>query len=262
MWLLRLAWLLLLSPLYASDGFPYELSICAIFRDEAPYLKEWLEFHKLIGVERFYLFNNGSTDDYLTVLQAYIDQNEVELIDWPSPAGEDWTPYQESAYQLCLEATQGITKWLAFLDIDEFIVPLRDNSLIEFLREHEEHAIVIAYWRIFGTSYLAEIPPNTLLTECLTRTHPPLSQGELCFGKPIAKPHLVNYINIHSGHSNSRSTYYCHPGYAHNWNRGKVTATAPELRINHYWTRDEKFLFSTKQERRERYEGKPWSPEK
>ena len=170
-------------------------------------------------------------------------------------------PLTESPYQLCLEATQGITKWLAFLDIDEFIVPLRDNSLIEFLREHEEHAIVIAYWRIFGTSYLAEIPPNTLLTEYLTRTHPPLSQGELCFGKPIAKPHLVNYINIHSGHSNSRSTYYCHPGYAHNWNRGKVTATA-QIRNNHGSTRDEKFLFSTKQERRERYEGKPWSPRK
>ncbi len=92
MWLLRLAWLLLLSPLYASDGFPYELSICAIFRDEAPYLKEWLELHKLIGVERFYLFNNGSTDDYLTVLQAYIDQNEVEPIDWPSPRGRGLDP--------------------------------------------------------------------------------------------------------------------------------------------------------------------------
>jgi hypothetical protein len=25
------------------------LSICAIFKDEAPYLPEWIEFHRLVG---------------------------------------------------------------------------------------------------------------------------------------------------------------------------------------------------------------------
>jgi hypothetical protein len=35
------------------------LSICAIFRHEAPYLREWIEFHKLIGAERFFLYDNG-----------------------------------------------------------------------------------------------------------------------------------------------------------------------------------------------------------
>ena len=38
------------------------LAIAAIFRDEAPYLKEWIEFHRAVGVERFYLFDNLSTD--------------------------------------------------------------------------------------------------------------------------------------------------------------------------------------------------------
>lgn len=30
------------------------LAVCAIFRDEAPYLAEWIEFHRLVGVEHFY----------------------------------------------------------------------------------------------------------------------------------------------------------------------------------------------------------------
>jgi len=38
------------------------LSICAIFKDEAPYLPEWIEFHRLVGVERFFLYDNGSGD--------------------------------------------------------------------------------------------------------------------------------------------------------------------------------------------------------
>ena len=33
------------------------LSICAVYRDEGPYLREWIEFHRLVGVERFYLYD-------------------------------------------------------------------------------------------------------------------------------------------------------------------------------------------------------------
>ncbi len=41
-----------------------KISIISLFRDEAPYLKEWIEFHRLIGVDQFHLVNNNSTDNY------------------------------------------------------------------------------------------------------------------------------------------------------------------------------------------------------
>lgn len=50
------------------------LSICAIFRNEADYLKEWIEFHRLVGVEHFFLYNNFSEDAYLSILGDYIGQ--------------------------------------------------------------------------------------------------------------------------------------------------------------------------------------------
>ena len=37
---------------------PHYLAICAIYRDEAPYLREWIEFHRLVGVEHFFLYDN------------------------------------------------------------------------------------------------------------------------------------------------------------------------------------------------------------
>ena len=52
-----------------SKRTPY-LSICAIYRDEAFYLREWLEFHRLVGVERFFLYHNLSIDDHLSVLDV------------------------------------------------------------------------------------------------------------------------------------------------------------------------------------------------
>ena len=35
--------------------FLYDLAVVAIFKDEARYLKEWLDYHLLAGVEHFYL---------------------------------------------------------------------------------------------------------------------------------------------------------------------------------------------------------------
>ena len=49
---------------------PY-LAACTIYRDAASYLAEWIEFHRLLGVERFFLYDNGSTDDHREVLAPY-----------------------------------------------------------------------------------------------------------------------------------------------------------------------------------------------
>ena len=43
----------------------YHVAVCAIFKNEALYLREWLEFNHLVGIEHFFLYNNFSDDDYL-----------------------------------------------------------------------------------------------------------------------------------------------------------------------------------------------------
>lgn len=40
-------------------------------KNEKPYLKEWLEYHLLQGVEHFYLCDNGSTDGTDAYLEPY-----------------------------------------------------------------------------------------------------------------------------------------------------------------------------------------------
>lgn len=57
----------------------YYLALTAIFRDEAPYLKEWIEFYRTIGVEHFYLHNHLSQDNFAEVLKPYIDDGIVTL---------------------------------------------------------------------------------------------------------------------------------------------------------------------------------------
>ncbi len=47
----------------------YSITICGIFKNEASYLKEWIEYHEMIGIEHFYLYNNNSDDNYRDILQ-------------------------------------------------------------------------------------------------------------------------------------------------------------------------------------------------
>ncbi len=58
-------------------------AVCAIFKNESVFLKEWLEYHLLIGVEHFYLYNNFSEDNYQDILAPYIEKGQVTLTEWP-----------------------------------------------------------------------------------------------------------------------------------------------------------------------------------
>ncbi len=137
----------------------YEVSICAIFKDEAPYLKEWIEFHLIVGIEHFYLYNNNSTDNYMDILRPYIDNGVVTLKDWNIPQG------QMQAYKDFADTYSGETRWVGFIDIDEYVVPNKADSVYDFLKQFNNRPSVLIYWKIFGTSGRKTRDINGLVTE-------------------------------------------------------------------------------------------------
>lgn len=47
-------------------------SICAIFKNEGTYLREWIEYHLMIGFDHIFLYNNFSTDNYVDIIRPSI----------------------------------------------------------------------------------------------------------------------------------------------------------------------------------------------
>lgn len=138
----------------------YDVSLCAIFKNEAPYLKEWIEFHRIVGIDKFYLYNNFSSDNYIEVLQPYIESGIVDLIEWPIKQG------QMKAYDDCFKKHREDTKWIGFLDLDEFVVPNKVDKVYDFLKKFEnKRPSVIIYWKVFGTSGLINRDKKGLVTE-------------------------------------------------------------------------------------------------
>lgn len=244
----KLFCLILILFTFPLTAYKYDLSICMIFQDEAPYLKEWIEFHRLVGVEHFYLYNNLSNDNYKEVLQPYIDKHIVELIDWPHPSNnvQEWDSIQIAAYNDGFKRAKWKTKWLAILDCDEFLFPTQSNDLRKFLESYEEIpgiGGICVNWVVFGTSGVGKIPSNQLLIETLIYS---AGSGSPYF-KSVFRPKRVSHV--------------CSPHYVV-YKEGYVHCTpsnnpvippfidVEKIRINHYWSRDEWFLNNVKIPRR------------
>lgn len=224
-----------------------------MFKDEAPYFKEWIEYHKLMGVEHFYLLNNDSTDNYLKVLKPYIKKGEVTVVDWSGGKGEWVDRVQMPGLLSGIEHFVGISKWVALIDIDEFIVPVEKSNLISFLEDYEDYAAVIINWQVYGTSGVKDVPKHKLMVETLTYRAPVNYEWNM-WPKSIVRPERIDtkkyqYLRPH--------VWEALPGYTmvtpnkQEFILGQ-TFEVDKIRINHYWLRTDNYLYNEKIPKKER----------
>eukprot|EP01094_Clydonella_sp_ATCC50884_P007900 TRINITY_DN1715_c0_g1_i6.p2 TRINITY_DN1715_c0_g1~~TRINITY_DN1715_c0_g1_i6.p2 ORF type:complete len:504 (-),score=211.74 TRINITY_DN1715_c0_g1_i6:455-1831(-) len=119
----------------AFSAQKYNVAVCCIFRDEGPYLREWLEYHLMLGVEHFYLWQHNSSpaDPWERVLAPYEAAGVVTL----HHARNDTR--QGDATHECTRRYAGQHAWLGFFDIDEFVVLKRHETIGELLEEYEQY---------------------------------------------------------------------------------------------------------------------------
>jgi hypothetical protein len=260
---------LLASPLFADDQAQikeenalsstpltkkYNLSVCAIFKNEAAYIKEWLEYNMLIGVEHFYLYNNGSTDDSLIVLDPYIKAGIVTLIDWPDrndPSIPEDAPYKWVVYtqlpaydHACRVSAIAETKWLALIDVDEYILPMQTQTFTEILAKCDAFPGVALIWHTYGTSGVAQIPEKTLLIETLHMACHPDHAFSNKIVKSIVKPELFEGFSWppHTCNYKDHQIYFIF--------------SKDEARINHYINRTTEYVSQIKIKNKEHMENR------
>jgi hypothetical protein len=143
-----------------STDNKYYFSICAIFKDEGLSLKEWIEYHKIVGVDHIYLYNNFSSDNYLEILQSYVEDGYITLTEWPVVR-----PAQAKAYNHFYNNFWNETKWVAFIDLDEYLCPKRVDDVKTWFRLYENFPSMVIYWKQFGSSGRIDHDNSKLITE-------------------------------------------------------------------------------------------------
>jgi hypothetical protein len=227
----------------------YELGIVTMFRNEANYLKEWVEYHHMLGVDHFLLYNDRSDDHWTEVLEPYINSNLVEVIEWPfaNEAIGLFPTWQTMAYQDGLKRSKGNTKWLAFIDVDEFILPKKNATILECLNQFFSTADgVFVCWRNFGTNGVYIYPGVPILLQLTAASSPFHSIN--ASGKSIVKVDEVVIDHVWSPHQlvlRQGAQYYNGSGlplYFKGWDlQVDPRHTSDHIQINHYALRDENF---------------------
>lgn len=218
-----------------NKHFPYEIAMVCISKNEGPYVKEWIEYHKMIGFSKFYFYDNESEDDTVDVLKPYIVEG---LVEYTLIKGKG---KQLEAYNDAIAKHKDECRWMAFLDMDEYLKPMQNpfepiyelvNRLVE--KVGNGAAGIGVNWAMFGSSHL-EKKPEGLITENFIYRAEKDFWG--CFHvKTICNPRLVkNYISPHyplyitGGHSIDDTDGKRIWGWA--WNDVKWG----NIRINHYY---------------------------
>lgn len=247
-----------------SDQRKCYLSICMIFRDEADYLKEWIEFHRLVGVSHFYLYNNCSKDHYLKVLKPYIKNGIVELFDVPfdSSSFNDHAKthnfVQVCCYNHAIKLAKKKSSWIAIIDSDEFICPVKDKTVSEALQRYSYASGVAVYWQIYGTSNVWDLKPNELMIEKLLYKAPNNTNKNQF--KSIVRPNKAKKcVDPHWTKVSGKMVFVNHDTFTHT----PIFHISPidYLRINHYTMRTGYFYENFKKPRRAQWGCKLPSPE-
>ena len=207
----------------------YNIIICAILKDETPYLVEWVEHHLQIGIEHFVLYDNNSIIPAKQTLETYIRKGVVEVIDCDITN----TP-QIKAYMHCLYNMHNHTRWIAFIDLDEFIILKKHEDISRFLEYYQNYAGVCLNWVIYTANNHITMPMGPVMqnyTELLPYDFP-ANKHVKSIVQPryvalIDSPHFARYIHGHRA-VNEKYTFVPGPFSEH---------STEIAQINHYQTK-------------------------
>eukprot|EP00002_Diphylleia_rotans_P032948 TRINITY_DN6969_c0_g1_i6.p1 TRINITY_DN6969_c0_g1~~TRINITY_DN6969_c0_g1_i6.p1 ORF type:complete len:660 (+),score=111.97 TRINITY_DN6969_c0_g1_i6:49-2028(+) len=225
---------------------PYILAMATVVKNEARFIREWIEFHLIQGFQHFLIFDDDSEDSIDVILQPYIKAGIVEYnkLDTKfnrfNKNGNIRT--QSWCYQQSLKYYNGKAQWVAFFDPDEFVYPVEQDSVIDFLKSYTSFGGLIVRGVIYGSSGITErLPPNQTVIESFTHRGnlmPFENQVTFCLVKSIVRPDYAIAGNT------AHIFKYKPPYYAVDENMDKASATlvywekTPKLiRFHHYKVR-------------------------
>lgn len=194
------------------------IAIVATFRNEGPDIAEWIEYHRIVGIDHFFLYDHGSTDDGAAVVARYVEAGLATMIPWRSFAlGLD---SQVSAYAHATANFGAEFEWFVFVDVDEFVVPTRASSIQQALSSFAGAAAVYVPRVQFGTNG-HRVRPAGLVIESYVRRLPYEENDNV---KSIAMPSALARPHVHRAKVNGKVVWL---------------PDLDVLRINHYFTKSE-----------------------
>jgi len=218
--------------------------VVAIFKNESEILEEWITHYLKEGCSHFFLIDNGSTDDYKSILDNF--ENITLVVDNTKHA-------QANLYNKYFLNKIQQYDWTVICDLDEFIYA-RDkyNTIDSYLNSLDKTITQIAIpWKIFGSNgfnTLEQKEPKSVIVSFTKRINYDKKAGfqgvneikgqfkmNLC--KCIARSSAITNIGIH--HSKMKYGHTIQSNHSVESNvpfipMNETVLKSSQLQLNHY----------------------------
>lgn len=257
-----------------------QVGICTSLKDEGHSLRPWLEFHALVGVSKFFLLNDGSSDTTAAILSEYAAKGLVtELQPW-SDSERITDSVIVRILRRCYDVAMPELDWMLVIDGDEYVFPIGPEcSLPAYVRNNcpRRQTHVLLRWTIFGSNGHILRPASPPIESFLWSGGDCTSATLGGKGKACGQEYTAGYCNecrhtklllnarclsnpLHGSHNSAEhwpgrldlSSASCIPGYSprphklnlkHELNGSTEAAVSESLRA--YWSRHEGKVLDT-----------------
>jgi hypothetical protein len=126
------------------------LCLIAIFKNETQIIKEWVNHYLNQGVQKIFLIDNGSTDNYFSIIEPYIINKIIYLVKDSKPQSQAEL-YNKYFLNLCKKYT-----WAIICDLDEFIYAKNGfkkiSGYLEYINKYKHISQIFIPWKMFGSN--------------------------------------------------------------------------------------------------------------
>lgn len=226
------------------------VAIAATVKNEADYIADWAIFHRAVGVRHFYIYDDGSSDNGIAILRGILGPDELTVIPWISRMVDlrEKKPLngQVIAYTHAILNFGGNYRWMAFIDVDEFLLPKKGKTVEEALAGVGNFPNISLPWHMFATSGHKTKPKGSILRNFTLRGRDPITRKKNAMNfKCIVDPCEVTEVSVHLfgtrefGELTSNDAGF----RATRRNRKRPEFySAGNLQLNHYYSKSEEEL--------------------
>lgn len=223
------------------------IAIVSVMKDEERYVAEWVSFHRSVGVRHFFVYDDGSTDRTVAILCDLLPPDELTIFPWRfamvDVSNRLQVNRQTLAFGHAILNFGDAFRWMAFIDVDEFILPKTGTTIEEALGGAKGFPNVSLPWHMFGTNGHKTRPEGPVTRNYTMRAADPMSRLENVMNfKCIVDPCAVSEVSVHHFHTKEH-------GDRTSNDAGQVVPlgkrkspdfySARYLQLNHYYTRSE-----------------------
>ncbi len=153
--------------------------IVGCMKNEAPYIVEWVAYHRAMGVDNFLIYTNDCSDGTSEILDRLQEMGVLQHRNNDNWKGN--SPQQYALNQALKEPVIKNADWIIHIDVDEFMnVRTGNGTLDDFFAAVPDATNVAMTWRLFGHNGVTRLADDFVI-----------DQFDSCAPKYCPKPHTV-----------------------------------------------------------------------